>query len=194
MYNNLSTNPATPSDIVIQLGELSDNVGIQIYDDTATSIATLDSVGRITIVSSNSNSNVTQLWIAAEDENNAFSNPNFALTDNGLANVGELRFVQPDGVTPDTQLRDRTSVNYRIAGDIRGDVIAGQIFRLDARRRGTETLCPPSPLPPSPATPLPHYPPQLPIDFLRRGSSSSSGALSRIAPALRSFGSSSCLP
>ncbi len=132
-----TTAPFTPIDI--DLPVLSSSVDLHIFDVLTNDVA--DSVGLVTVRASTDNDSSVRVLVSSSldsDFASAFQFPR-DFREPGLRQFGGLRFLPTIGSL--LPVVDRTSVSINVLGDITGDITAGQIFRVDARRTlgGTET-------------------------------------------------------
>jgi hypothetical protein len=132
---------AVPSSGVIDVGNIgaSDTL-MHVFDDSGVD----DSVGMIKVRGSSAGG-VLRVKVVDKDDISAFIlGPQDPLLE-GLRNLGGLKFV---GINPadnsddptDTSLRDHAVVAVAVQGDITGDIDAGTIFRVDARRDAADTF------------------------------------------------------
>ena len=123
------------SNLVISLpSPLTSNIDLHIFDVNGTG----DSLNKITVRGSVAagSGHVLRVAVATQfllNYDSAFPD-NPTQVDPGLKHLGGLEIVGPVNNPSDVSLRDRSLVSVNIQGDLTGDVTAGMIWRVDARR------------------------------------------------------------
>lgn len=127
------------TDVPINVGDVGlSGATLHVYDINGTSA----NIGKIIIQGRIIEAGGSVRVVVAYEELTSTSGPGFeaAFTnpvdpvDPGLRNLGGIDFVPPTLFPTDTSLRDNAAVSVNVVGDITGDVVAGTLFRIDARR------------------------------------------------------------
>lgn len=128
MTNLNGGSPFTYTGQTINVGTITSDVWVHIYDDSGVD----ESVGTVHITGMSDGGRLF-FQVCTSTDTDAFDNePNLPIT-SGLRNFGGLTIATTSTTDPtETSLRDNTSVVLAVAGDITGNVTAGQLYRIDA--------------------------------------------------------------
>lgn len=134
---NGGTPALVPVNGVINVGTISTDTLIHIYDDTGVD----ENAPSIVIQGSATSSGRVRVQVVGPTIGDRFAvSSDIALSGEvALRDLGGIRFENPSN-SNDTSLRDHSVVAVSIRGDITGDIDAGQVFRVDALQSESGTF------------------------------------------------------
>lgn len=130
MTNLNGGNPFNYTGQTINVGTITSDVWVHIYDDLSDGPTVNESVGIVNVTGTSDGGRLF-FQICTQTDTDAFDDEPRVPVPAGLRNFGGLAISHPTDPN-DTSLRDHAAVVIAVAGDITGNVTAGQLYRIDA--------------------------------------------------------------